>query len=272
MFRFFLQFRKSLSRSYSRVDWLDLCLFVVYTTCAYRESPSSTKSCVDLRVPELNQMFLMAHDGTRKLSTILTQAFSWLAESSQFGSRYIQVDDSGVYLSSMVVTVLVAAIATIGILLFTLVITLSVLLGSCQGQPLSVNILSPLNNARKSSFSCDSFILNAEVNNLQGWIVSEECVGTVAKYMRGGQYYTDFAGAIAAAADYLSGLPLKGDGSEVVVMDIDETALSNLPYYNIHNYGYYMPISATLAQFHVIYKCPSADLAEICVEMRVIQV
>ncbi|CAM6089652.1 unnamed protein product [Calypogeia fissa] len=154
------------------------------------------------------------------------------SEYSQFGSRYIQVDDSGVYMSSLVVTVLVSAIAIIGILLFTLVITLSVMLGTCQGQPLSVSLVSPL----KLGYACDSFILNAEVNNLQGWVVSKECEKTVAKYMRG-HYFQDFAGAIAAAADYLTSLNLKGDGSEVVVMDIDETTLSNLPYYAKHSFG-----------------------------------
>ncbi|BBN00716.1 hypothetical protein MPTK1_2g01450 [Marchantia polymorpha subsp. ruderalis] len=153
--------------------------------------------------------------------------------NSEFGSRYIQVDDSGVYLSSLVVTVLVSAIATIGILLFTLVVTLSVMLGSCQGQPIAVSADTHMRAVR----SCDSFILNEEVNNVQGWVVSEQCKSHVADYMRGGQYYIDFAGAINAASDYLRTVPAQGDGLDVVVMDIDETALSNMPYYAEHNYG-----------------------------------
>ncbi|KAL2643310.1 hypothetical protein R1flu_010897 [Riccia fluitans] len=150
---------------------------------------------------------------------------------SDFGSRYIQVDDSGVYLSSLVVTVLVSAVATIGILLFTLVVTLSVMLGSCQGQPVAVGA-----DMRIRSSNCESFIMNAEVNNLQGWVVPSECKSNVAAYMEV-KYHIDFAGAIEAASDYLKTVRVQGDGLDVVVMDIDETALSNLEYYVEHNYG-----------------------------------
>lgn len=131
---------------------------------------------------------------------------------------------------------LVSAVATIGILLFTLVVTLSVMLGSCQGQPIAVGAETGM----RALGSCDSFILNEEVNNFQGWIVSPRCKDHVASYMHGGQYYIDFAGAIRAASDYLKTLPAEGDGLDVVVMDIDETALSNLEYYVQHNYGYYL--------------------------------
>ncbi|KAL3696588.1 hypothetical protein R1sor_010664 [Riccia sorocarpa] len=157
---------------------------------------------------------------------------------SDFGSRYIQVDDTGVYLSSLVVTVLVSAVATIGILLFTLVVTLSVMLGSCQGQPVAVGADISMRAADISmrKLKCESFIMNAEVNNLQGWVVPRECKRNVAAYIESA-YHVDFAGAIHAASDYLKTVEVQGDGLDVVVMDIDETALSNLEYYINHHYG-----------------------------------
>jgi hypothetical protein len=71
-----------------------------------------------------------------------------------FGNAYFEVDDLGVYLSSVAVTVLMACMATIGIILFSLVVTLVVMLGKCQN--------SPLPN------SCAGFTLNAEVKQSAG--------------------------------------------------------------------------------------------------------
>jgi len=118
---------------------------------------------------------------------------------------------------------LMAVMATIGIILFTLVVTLAVMLGKCQ-QP-------PVPN------TCRSFALNAELNNLQGWLLPKECENYVAEYVELGQYYTDYKVALDAARDYLSTLSAGPDHRDLIVLDIDETALSNIPYYQANNYG-----------------------------------
>jgi len=149
--------------------------------------------------------------------------------SSAYGSRYgfrnayFEVDDLGVYLSSVAVTVLMAVMATIGIILFTLVVTLAVMLGKCQKAPLP----NP----------CASFALNTELNNLQGLLVPQDCKSFVATYVDSGQYLTDFAVAVEAARTYLNTIDAGDDGMDLVVLDIDETALSNVPYYVVNNYG-----------------------------------
>ncbi|KAJ7553815.1 hypothetical protein O6H91_06G114000 [Diphasiastrum complanatum] len=153
---------------------------------------------------------------------------------SEFGNRYIQADDSGIFMSSLAVTILVSSVATIGILLITLVVTLAVMLGSCQTQPM---LREKSNGIRHAADPCASFQVNAEMNNLQGWVLSKDCESYVAEYMLGGQYHLDFAEAVEAARQYLKALMVENDGLDVIVLDIDDTALSNIAYYNTHHYG-----------------------------------
>ncbi|KAL2643311.1 hypothetical protein R1flu_010898 [Riccia fluitans] len=78
--------------------------------------------------------------------------------------------------------------------------------------------------------------MNAEVNNLQGWKISPECGEIIGMYMEDG-WPGDYAGALEAASDYLKTVVVRGDGLDVVVFGVDETALSNMDFYRHHNYG-----------------------------------
>ena len=83
-----------------------------------------------------------------------------------------------------------------------------------------------------------------EVNNLRGWaLVPDSCEKYVAAYMTGNGYIDDSALAAQEAYVYASSYNLSGDGSSkhAWVFDIDETSLSNLPYYKVHNFGYVSP-------------------------------
>jgi acid phosphatase len=116
------------------------------------------------------------------------------------------------------------------------VISALVLLASCAELGLGTRIVDNGHILMKTS--CSSFFYNSQVNNLQGWLeVPEECEGMVAHYMNHGQYDVDADGVVTAMADYLSDVVPQGDGMDVVIFDIDETALSNLPYYQQHRYG-----------------------------------
>ena len=57
-------------------------------------------------------------------------------------------------------------------------------------------------------------------------------------YMLGRQYRWDSRVVIDEAIAYAEGLMIAGNGKEVWVFDIDETSLSNLPYYAKHGLGY----------------------------------
>lgn len=144
-----------------------------------------------------------------------------------FGNTYVQVDDTGIYLSSLAVTIVLSALATIGILLFTLVVTLAIMLGQCQDKPVVVN----------KPNRCESFALNGELNNLQNWMLPQECVEHAANYVDSGQYYVDFALAIDAARTYLRSVVVESDGFDMVVLDLDDTMLSSLPFLRDHHFG-----------------------------------
>ncbi|KAK3415629.1 hypothetical protein EUGRSUZ_J02693 [Eucalyptus grandis] len=80
--------------------------------------------------------------------------------------------------------------------------------------------------------SCQSWRLAVETDNIKDWdVVPMVCENYVGNYMLGHQYRKDCNAAGWAAYDYAKGLTLKKDGKDVWIFDIDETALSNLPYY-----------------------------------------
>ncbi|CAM6028946.1 unnamed protein product [Sphagnum balticum] len=91
--------------------------------------------------------------------------------------------------------------------------------------------------SRRPSDSCASFRLNGELNNLQGWIVPSECEHFVTQYVDSGQYLVDFAVGVDAGKQYLKPIVLEGDGLDLIVLDIDDTCLSHIPYYRDHHFG-----------------------------------
>ncbi|KAK3018946.1 hypothetical protein RJ639_003543 [Escallonia herrerae] len=87
--------------------------------------------------------------------------------------------------------------------------------------------------------NCRSWRLAVETNNLQKWTsVPQECKDYVARYMLGKGYPQDCEAATAAALEYAKSLKLAGDGKDVWVFDIDQTALSLLPYYTQPNVAF----------------------------------
>lgn len=146
-------------------------------------------------------------------------------------SRFLQVDDTGVYLTSLAITILITATVTILILLFTLIITLAILLASCQNKPDVV--VKQGSRALDRVDVCRSFALNFELNNLRGnGVFPNTCEEYVFHYMRSGQYENDVKETVMAAESYWSSVIPNVDGFDAVLMEIDETALSNVPYYN----------------------------------------
>ncbi|XWS60127.1 hypothetical protein CRYUN_Cryun07bG0007700 [Craigia yunnanensis] len=85
---------------------------------------------------------------------------------------------------------------------------------------------------------CTSWRFAVETNNLSPWkTIPEECVDYVKDYMTGRGYKVDLERVSNEAGVYAKSVELSGDGKDVWVFDIDETLLSNLPYYVEHGYG-----------------------------------
>ncbi|WCJ39704.1 HAD superfamily subfamily IIIB acid phosphatase [Euphorbia peplus] len=86
--------------------------------------------------------------------------------------------------------------------------------------------------------SCLSWRLGVETNNIIKWItVPEQCESYVGNYMLGQQYRDDFKAVTDEALAYAKSLKLARDGKDIWIFDIDETSLSNLPYFAQHGFG-----------------------------------
>uniref|UniRef100_A0ACD5XWE1 Uncharacterized protein n=1 Tax=Avena sativa TaxID=4498 RepID=A0ACD5XWE1_AVESA len=91
---------------------------------------------------------------------------------------------------------------------------------------------------------CASWRMAAEANNLAPWTaVPEDCAPHVRRYLTGPAYRSDLdlvareASAYARAAAADSAAVGATSDSDAWVFDVDETLLSNLPYYAEHGYG-----------------------------------
>ncbi|KAF5189767.1 acid phosphatase [Thalictrum thalictroides] len=85
---------------------------------------------------------------------------------------------------------------------------------------------------------CSSWRIAGEANNLSPWkTIPSECADYVKNYMVGRAYIVDLEMVAKEAEDYAKRVELGGDGKDVWVFDVDETLLSNLPYYADHGYG-----------------------------------
>ncbi|KAL6134543.1 hypothetical protein ACLB2K_066774 [Fragaria x ananassa] len=86
--------------------------------------------------------------------------------------------------------------------------------------------------------SCLSWRLGVETRNIIDWTtVPAACEGYVGHYMLGHQYRKDSKAVTYEAYLYAKSLNLTEDDKNLWIFDIDETSLSNLPYYVHHGFG-----------------------------------
>lgn len=125
--------------------------------------------------------------------------------------------------------------------------------GDVVAPPQLIHALRPLmGSARELGVPCDSWRLAVETNNKRDWkTVPANCEGYVGHYMLGGHYRRDSRVVVDEAIAYAEGLKLAGNGKGVWVFDIDETSLSNLPYYATHGFGT-KPYNATSFDEYVL--------------------
>lgn len=96
--------------------------------------------------------------------------------------------------------------------------------------------LNQLNEEVK--LQCTTWRFAVEANNLNPWkTVPRECLEYVRDYMMGRGYGLDLERVSNEAGVYAKSVELRGDGKDAWIFDIDETLLSNLPYYQEHGYG-----------------------------------
>lgn len=92
--------------------------------------------------------------------------------------------------------------------------------------------------ATAKKLRCDSWRFAVEANNLAPWrTVPTECGAYVREYVTGRAYRFDLEVVTRESLIHARTVEMKGDGMDAWIFDIDETLLSNLPYYASHGYG-----------------------------------
>ncbi|XP_057977455.1 acid phosphatase 1-like isoform X2 [Malania oleifera] len=121
------------------------------------------------------------------------------------------------------------------LLVFLAILSAASLSDAGAGVPHQIHHLRPRSGSggqRILGVSCLSWRLGVETNNIRDWkLVPEVCEGYVGNYMLGHQYRKDCNAVAYAAVQYAKSIKPAGDGKDIWVFDIDETSLSNLPYF-----------------------------------------
>lgn len=95
-------------------------------------------------------------------------------------------------------------------------------------------------SARRTAadFYCNSWRFTVETNDAGAWSrVPEKCMDFVKDYTTGDLYQSDLEAVADNAAVHAKTAVVSGDGRDAWVFDIDETLLSNVPYYAAHGFG-----------------------------------
>ncbi|KAI3904087.1 hypothetical protein MKW92_034025 [Papaver armeniacum] len=85
---------------------------------------------------------------------------------------------------------------------------------------------------------CDSWKFTVETNDAGIWSrIPKRCVKFVGDYMLGIRYASDSDRVLDSSLSFARNVKIVGDGKDAWVFDIDETLLSNVPYYQLHGFG-----------------------------------
>ncbi|RZC50091.1 hypothetical protein C5167_018511 [Papaver somniferum] len=108
-------------------------------------------------------------------------------------------------------------------------------------------IQTPLENNRKTlirditdddEIFCNSWKFTVETNDAGIWSrIPKRCVKFVGDYMLGIRYASDSDRVLDSSLSFARNVKIAGDGKDAWVFDIDETLLSNVPYYQLHGFG-----------------------------------
>ncbi|GMI80825.1 hypothetical protein like AT2G39920 [Hibiscus trionum] len=128
---------------------------------------------------------------------------------TEMGSRYIT--ESGFYLSSFAATIFIAGLVTIGVLLVTLVVSLAVMVQSCESRSKGVV---------DSHRHCEILALHGELNGFKPDEVPPVCRSLSLQYIEGGGYARDLDFTMRMIESFFDTVSPSND--RVVLMDIDD--------------------------------------------------
>ncbi|PON36303.1 Acid phosphatase, class B-like [Parasponia andersonii] len=151
---------------------------------------------------------------------------------SEGESHYIM--ETGFYMTSFAATIFIAAIAAVGVLLVTLLITLTVMLQSCQSKSAGVIETQKLDYEYNT---CNTLALQAELNNFEASHFPLSCRALFFQYIEEGQYARDLNSTMLVVENHFKSVNPQDDRLDVVLMDIDDVLSSNPQYANLSLQG-----------------------------------
>lgn len=137
-------------------------------------------------------------------------------------------------MTSFAATIFIGALVTVGVLLITLLITLSVMLQSCENRSAGVV------ETQKSDYdynTCKTLALHAELNNLDASQIPVICRTPAISYIEEGQYARDLNSTMRVVEDYFKSVTPSDDGLDVFLMDIDDVLSPSPQYANLSLQG-----------------------------------
>nr|GLL36777.1 acid phosphatase 1 [Ipomoea trifida] len=86
---------------------------------------------------------------------------------------------------------------------------------------------------------CQSWRVAVEANNVRAWrTVPTQCLRHIESYMTGGQYERDVNFTVDAIFSFVDNeVSIFGDGLDAWILDVDDTCISNLIYYQTKRFG-----------------------------------
>ncbi|KAH9702336.1 hypothetical protein KPL70_010731 [Citrus sinensis] len=168
-------------------------------------------------------MSAYAHQMERQLSS---QSLSSRG-GSEHGSQYTV--ESGFYMTTFAAVIFIGGLITVGVLLITLLVTLAVMLQSCQNR--SSGVVELMKSSGDNNY-CKLFALHAELNSLEADNLPEICRGLAIRYIKEGQFARDLNLSIQIVEGYFNTLTPSYNGLDVVLMDIDDIFASSSKYSN----------------------------------------
>ncbi|CAK8561229.1 unnamed protein product [Lathyrus sativus] len=139
-----------------------------------------------------------------------------LSAASDMGSSFML--ESGFYITSFSTAIFIAGFAALGLLLITLLVSMAMMLQSCQNNSAGIQ---ELRNVNDDYSYCKVHSLHAKFNHLEEHNVPEICKDLAVQYIKGGRYARDLDLTKSVIEEYFTGVKPSHDGFYVVLIDID---------------------------------------------------
>ncbi|KAK4783985.1 hypothetical protein SAY86_018353 [Trapa natans] len=139
-------------------------------------------------------------------------------ENSEVASS-IDSMESGFYMTAFATTVFIASFISIGILLVSLLIALTVMLQSCESK--NAGIIEVKRSSNGDHDVCRIFELHAELNPHEEINYPSACRDLGLLYVREGQYEKDLNISIVIVEDHFTDIQPLGDDLDLILLDVD---------------------------------------------------